>query len=217
MGTAGAAALGIAVSPIPALAVAALLGGDGALRAAAAFVVGEAVAVGAIAAIVVTLAASSLEDSLDVTVAVMQLAIAGLLGLLLVAHMQRAGDKRATPRVLAALNGVRERPRAAFVIGLAMVAVNPKNLAFALAGGAAILQLDRTWGVNLATVVAFTALAVSVLTAEIVAYALSPQRAARLLARGGALASRHERVLVSVVLIGLAVLFFTRGLLDMLR
>ena len=182
LGTASAAAFGIAVSPLPALAVAALLGSSGSLRAASAFVAGEALAVGAIVAVVVVVAAGSLEDSLDSTLAVMQLGIAALLALLLVAHSRRARDKPASTRVLAALDGV--GPRVAFVSGAAMVVVNPKNLALALAGGAAILELDQTGGLNVVTVVVFTAVTVSLLIAEVVAYALTPHASARLLGAG---------------------------------
>lgn len=215
MGTASAAALGIAVSPIPALAVAALLGSSGALRTAAAFVAGEALAVGAIAALVVVVAAGSLEASLESTLAFMQIGIGALLLLLLIAHARATRDVPASARVLAALDGV--RPPAAFVSGVAMVAVNPKNLALALAGGAAILELDQTGSLDAVTVVAFAALAVSLLVAEVAAYALSPERAARLLAGGRAFTLRHERVVVNVVLLGLGVLFLVRGTLDLLR
>ncbi|HEU6446613.1 MAG TPA: hypothetical protein VFL61_16290, partial [Gaiellaceae bacterium] len=107
LGTATAAALGIAVSPIPALAVAALLGSSGALRTASAFVAGEALAVGAIAALVVVVAAGSLEASLESTLAFMQIGIGALLLLLLIAHARATRDVPASARVLAALDGVR--------------------------------------------------------------------------------------------------------------
>jgi len=215
LGTAGAAALGIAVSPIPALAVAALLGSTGNVRVATAFVAGEALAVGAITALVVVLAAGSLERSADFPLAVVQLGIGILLVLLLIAHARATRDEPASARVLAALDGV--RAPVAFFSGAAMVAVNPKNLALALAGGAAILEMDQTGSVAAAAVFAFAAVSVSVLVAEIAGYALSPTRGARLLARGRDVTLRHERVVVNVVLLGLAALFVTRGLLDLLR
>jgi hypothetical protein len=79
------------------------------------------------------------------------------------------------------------------------------------------LDLDDAWSVRVVTILAFTALAVSLLTAEVVAYALSPRRAAVLLARGRASAMRHERGVVSAVLLGLALLFFMLGLVGLLR
>ena len=45
----------------------------------------------------------------------------------------------------------------------------------------------------------------------------SPRRAARLLARGREFTLQHERIVVNVVLLGLALLFLTRGLLDLSR
>jgi len=203
------------VSPIPALAVASLLGSSGSLRAASAFVAGEAFAVGAIVTVIVVVAAGSLDDSLGSTLAVMQLAIAALLALLLVAHSRRAQEEPASTRILAALDGV--GLSVAFVSGAAMVVVNPKNLALALAGGAAILELDQTGSSNVVNILVFTAVAVSLLSAEVVAYALMPRTTAWLLARGRELTLRHERVVVNAVLLSLSLLFFMRGLLDLLR
>lgn len=212
MSTAGVAALGIALSPIPAIAVAALLGTGGRLRAASAFVAGEAVGIFAVVAVVVAASADSLRDSVHSTLAFLQLGIAALLALLLIAHLRRGRGKPATARVLAALDGIVARPGVAFVSGAAMVAVNPKNLALALAGAAAIVDLNVTWGVSAVTVVVFTVLAVSLLTAEVLAYRLAPRRSASLLARGRAGVMRHERSVVSAVLLGLTLIFLTLGL-----
>jgi threonine/homoserine/homoserine lactone efflux protein len=215
VGTASAAALGIAISPIPLLAVAALLGSTGTTRTAAAFVAGETLAVGAIAAAVVVVGAGALEGSLGSTLAIMQLAVAGVLVLLLVAHLRMGGDETASTRVLSALDGV--RPRVALLTGMAMVGVNPKNLALTLVGAAAILELDQSGGLQAIAVIGFTVIAVSLLVVEVAAYALAPARAAAVLARGRSFTLRHERVVVNGVLLALALLFFARGLLDLLR
>jgi threonine/homoserine/homoserine lactone efflux protein len=215
VGTAAAAALGIAISPIPLLAVAALLGSAGTTRTALAFVAGEALAVGAIAAIVVVVAARTLEGSLDSSLAFMQLGVAAALVLLLVLHLRMSEDETASTRVLAAIDGV--RPRVALLSGAAMVGVNPKNLALTLAGAAAILELDQSGGRQAMALVGFTVIAVSLLVLVVTAYALAPARAAALLARGRTFTLRHERIVVNGVLLALALLFFTRGLLDLWR
>jgi threonine/homoserine/homoserine lactone efflux protein len=215
MGTVITAALGIAVSPLPALAVAALLGSSGTLRAASAFVAGEALAVGTIAALIVAIAANSLKSSLESTLALMELGVAVLLALLLVAHLRMGQDKAASARVLAALDGI--RPQVAFACGVGMVALNPKNFALTLAGGTAILELDQTGGLNAAAVIAFTTVAVSLLIAEVVAYGLAPRHAAMMLARARELMLRHERTVATAILLVLILFFSTRGLFDLLR
>ena len=218
MGTAGAAAFGIAVSPIPAITVAALLGTEGPLRAASAFVAGQAIGIFTVVALVVAASADSLGHSLHSALAAVQLGIAAILGLLLFAHVLRGRDRSASSHLLASLDGVVVvRPGVAFVSGVAMVGINPKNLALALAGAAAIVDLDATWSVNAVTVVAFTLLASSILLAEVLAYRLAPRRSASLLARGRARVMRHERGVVTAVLLGLALLFFTLGLATLLR
>lgn len=63
----------------------------------------------------------------------------------------------------------------------------------------------------------FTAIAVSLLVLEVMAHALAPVRAAGLLGRARTFTLRHEGVVVNGVLVALAVLFFTRGLLDLLK
>ena len=217
MGTAGAAAFGIAVSPISAIAVAALLGTNGPLRAASAFVAGQAIGIFAVVTIVLAASADLLRGSLHSALALVQLGVAAALALLLVAHLRRGRDRPASSRVLGSLDGVVVRPGVAFVSGAAMVGVNPKNLALALGGAAAIVDLDATWRVNAVTVVAFTVLASSILIAEVLAYRLAPRRSASLLAQGRASVMRHERRVVTAALLGLALLFFTLGLATLLR
>ena len=217
VGTAGAAAFGIAVSPIPAITVAALLGTEGPLRAASAFVAGQAIGIFTVVAIVVAASADSLGNSLHSALGAVQLGISAILALLLIAHLRRGRDRSASSHLLASLDGVVVRPGVAFVSGVAMVGVNPKNLALAFAGAAAIVDLDASWGANAVTVVAFTALASSILLAEVLAYRLAPRRTASLLARGRAGVMRHERGVVTAVLLGLALLFFTLGLATLLR
>lgn len=214
MEAAAAAALGIALSPLPLLAVAALLGSPGTTRTATAFVAGETVTIAAIAATVVAVTTRQLDaGTLDPTFAVLQLAVAAVLAALLVVHALRRESPARAARLLDALDGV--RPAVAFGAGVLLVALNPKNLALTLAGAAAIVDLDRSAGLELAAVAAFTGLAVSVLAVAVACYAVAPARAGKLLARGRGLLLRRERVVVAVVLGALAALFLVRGLVDL--
>ena len=173
-----------------------------------------ATTVAAIAATVVAVTTRQLDaGTLDPTFAVLQLAVAAVLAGLLVVHALRRESPARAARLLDALDGV--RPAVAFAAGVLLVALNPKNLALTLAGAAAIVDLDRSAGLELAAVAAFTGLAVSVLAVAVGCYAVAPARAGVLLARGRGLLLRRERVVLAVVLGGLAALFLVRGLVDL--
>jgi hypothetical protein len=97
-----------------------------------------------------------------------------------------------------------------------MVAVNPKNLALTLAGAAAIAQLGYSAGGQAASVIGFTAIAVSLLVGLLLLASAFPHQAAVLLGRAQAAVFARERVLVAVILSALAVFFLLRGALGTL-
>ena len=208
MGAATLAAIGIALSPLPLLFGIALLGADGMIARTVAFASGEAVAI-AVVAVVGILVLERGDDGDVQGLPVLEVAIGVLLAVLLVVHVRRARST-AAPRWQAFLDRIGTGK--AFVGGLAMVAVNPKNLALTIAGAAAILQLDYPLGGELAGVLTFTAVSISALLALVVLVAAFPQRAARVLDRVHFFASAHERVLGTVLLAILASFFLLRGL-----
>jgi threonine/homoserine/homoserine lactone efflux protein len=211
-----AAALGIAVSPLPFLLQIALLGTSRPARNALAFISGEALAVAAIATLAVVLvsddegAAGPLEKQLSV----LEIAVGVLFAALLVVHLRRPRTEDERPSWATVLNRV--GPRGAFAGGLAMVAVNPKNLALTLAGAAAIAQLGYSAGGQVASVLGFTAIAVSCLVGLLLVAVAFPDRSADVLARAQAAVYARERVIVACVLGLLAVFFGVRGLIGTL-
>jgi hypothetical protein len=207
-----AAALGIALSPLPFVLAVALLGTSRPVPNAFAFVSGEALAVASIAGAVVFLAADDgSTGSLERKLSVLEVIVGIALGVLLVVHLRRPPRPAGPPRWSTLLDRV--GPRAAFAGGLAMVAINPKNLALTLAGSASIVQLGYSTGGQAASVLMFSAVAVSALLLLLALTAAFPARSASLLARSQSLVYSHERVLVGVLLGVLATFFLLRGLL----
>lgn len=206
------AALGIALSPLPFLLAVALLGASRSTQAATAFVTGEALAVGTITAAAVFLvpAEEGAGSALGMSLATIEIVIGAALALLLVVHARRSRARR-TPEWWSRLGRV--GLRTAFGGGLAMVVLNPKNLALTLGGAAAILELGESAGTRAVTALAFTASAVSLLVAVLAAATAFPERAGTVLDRVQAFLLAHERGLVTVLLGTLATFYLARGVL----
>ena len=211
-----AAALGIALSPLPFLLEVALLGSSRPARNVIAFVSGEAFAVAAIAALAVVLASDGegTAGRLERPLSALEMVVGALFAVLLAVHLRRPRRDDDRPRRSSVLDRV--GPRGAFAGGLAMVAANPKNLALTLAGAASIAQLGSSAGGKAASVVGFTAVAVSFLVAVLVVVVAFPERSRELLARAQAAIYARERALVGVVLGVLALFFLLRGSLGTL-
>lgn len=208
-----AAGIGIALSPVPFLFAIALLGSSRPVGNAVAFITGEASAVAGVATLAVVLTAEG-GGSLESALSVLEILVGIALAALLVVHLRRPRRDEGRPRWSTLLDQV--GPRGAFAGGAAMVAVNPKNLALTLAGAASIVQLGYSAGGQAASVVAFTAVAVSALLALLALVAAFPRRSTALLGRAQASVFAHERALVGALLGALALFFLSRGLVGTL-
>ncbi len=138
-------AAGIALSPFPVVGAILVVGGPHGRWAGPAFVVGWLVGLSALTAVAVAL--GTLIGGGDSATWMSWVRV--LLGLGLVALGVRKflarprGDEEAgTPRWMAGI--VTATPRRALVVGVSLAALNPKNLAFALASASVIGQVDQT-------------------------------------------------------------------------
>jgi len=207
------AAVGIALSPLPFVLAVALLGPDGLVTRATAFVAGEALAVGVVCAAAVFALQSDEADAGGVPrpIALLEVAIGCVLALMLVAHL-KVGRRTGPPRWQMFIDGV--GTGTAFAVGAAMILVNPKNLVLALAGATAILQLGFSTGGQVAGVATFTVASVSVLAALLLLARAFPTPARSVLGRVRTFIVDHERVLVAVLLGALTAFFLVRGAVD---
>lgn len=204
------AAIGIALSPVPFLLAVVLLGADGVAARVVAFVSGEALAVAGVMLAAVFLFRAG-DHAVTSTIGLLEITVGAVLAFLLGVHVRRARTAHSER-----LHGLLERvgTTKAFAGGVAMVLVNPKNLALALAGAAAILQLDYSLGGELASVLTFTAASVSVLVSLLVLAVAFPERSRTALERLTSFVGAHERTLVTVLLGLLSIFFLVRGILD---
>jgi Sap, sulfolipid-1-addressing protein len=204
-----AAAIGIGLSPLPFVLAIALLGSSRPIGNALAFVSGEALAVGGIATLAVVLAAGETGGSFETLVSTLEIVVGACLAALLVVHLRRRPLKDGAPAWSSFLDTV--GPRTAFAGGVAMIAVNPKNLALTLAGAASIVQLGYSAGGQAASVLTFTVVAVSALLVLLGVAVALPTTSAAALRRAETFVFAHERVLVGALLGALAAFFLLRG------
>jgi threonine/homoserine/homoserine lactone efflux protein len=210
LGALAAAAIGIALSPLPFVLATALLGTSRGVRNAVAFVSGEALAVGCIATTAVALAADANDNgSLEGLLSRLEVLVGVALAAVLVVHLRRA-SQTGPPAWSSFLDRV--GLGGAFAGGLAMVAVNPKNLALTLAGAASIVQLGYSPAGQAASVLTLTVVAVSALLALVTLALTFPQRSATALARTQSFVFAHDRLIVAGLLAALSAFFLIRGL-----
>lgn len=179
------AAVGVAVSPMPIVAVVLMLVTPRARVNGLAFLVGWVLGIGAVGAIVLLLAApAGASDAGEPAtwVSILKLVLGGLLLLLAVAQWRkrpRAGDPSAPPKWMGALADF--TPVKAAAAAALLGSVNPKNLLLIVAGAAAIAQTGIPGAEQAVAWIVFMLIAsVGVATPVIIYFALG-DRAPRLL------------------------------------
>lgn len=171
-------AVGVAVSPVPVIAVILMLLAPHARAAGAAFAAGWVLGVALVTGLVTALvqpAGSASDDGASVVVAVLKLAL-GLLTLLLGVREWRSrpreGDEPELPGWMSAVD--RTTPVRAAGLGAALSAVNPKNLALCISAGATVGDADLPLGDVIVSVAVFVVLASVTVVAPVLAYLVAP-------------------------------------------
>jgi threonine/homoserine/homoserine lactone efflux protein len=175
-------AVGVAVSPMPIVAVVLMLVTPKARTNGSAFVLGWIVGIAVAGAIVLLIAVptSASSDGQPANwVNWLKLAL-GLILLLVAVRQWRArpheGEPSATPKWMAALDGFTAMKAAG--TGVLLSAANPKNLVFIIGGGAAVAQTGISTGDQILAWAIFTAIATIGVGAPVVLYFTLGDRAA---------------------------------------
>lgn len=183
-------AVGVAVSPVPIIAVVLVLMSPSATRVAPLFlfgwVAGLVVSVGLFTALGGALPAPSDEDGRPV-VATLQLVLGALLLLLALKQWKgrpRAGEEPQLPGWMAGITGV--TPVRAAALAAALAAANPKNLILAAGAGTSIGRAGLGGTELLVVLVVWIALAASTVILPVLLAIVAPSRV------GGALGSLRE-------------------------
>jgi hypothetical protein len=178
-------AIGVAISPIPIIAIILMLLSKRAGANSTSFLIGWLVGIAFVLSIVVAVAGTaSLGTSSDPTTGVSWVKVA--LGLLLLSvglrdwrKRPKAGEEPALPKWLTTIESL--TPLKAGGLGVLLAAVNPKNLILLIGGGVAIAQGATTTGGKAVAMMVFIVIAVSTVAVPVVLVVTMGQRAKAIL------------------------------------
>ena len=208
------AAVAVALSPIPIVAVVVVLGAPRARTAGPAFALGWIAGLLAVSVVVVLLVGSASDpDSDDPGVNWLKLGI-GIVFLLMAAKQwtkrPRPGREPEVPGWMATIDSATP-PRAA-LLGMALSGANPKNLALTLTAAASIAEAGLDTTDTAIAVAAFTALGLITVAGSVLFYLLAGDRAARPLAAVKQFMADNNAVIMMVVLLLLGAKLLGDGL-----
>src|SRR4051794_17192995 len=176
-------AVGVAISPVPIIAVILMLLAPRAGAASAGFLAGWLAGI-AVACTVFVVLSSMLDlggqEEPSTTAAWIQLVLGALLVLLGVRQWRgrpRCGAEAVAPKWMRAIDSFTAVK--ATGLGFALAAVNPKNLLLAAAAGSAVAGGDLSTGDDIIAVAVFTVLAGSTVAVPVLAHAVARERMSR--------------------------------------
>jgi threonine/homoserine/homoserine lactone efflux protein len=196
-------AVGVALSPVPIIAVVLMLTSRRARSNGPAFVIGWLIGLAVIGAIVLSVAgpASASKSGSPATWVSWVKIVLGL-GLLLVAVRQFRGrpkdsDEAALPKWMASIDSMKPLP----VLGLAALlgGVNPKNLLLAVSAGASIAQTGISGADQAIAYAVFALIGTIGVGAPVVLYFALGERSASMLATLKDWMGRHNAVIMAVL------------------
>jgi len=209
-------AVGVAISPIPIITVILLLLGPRAGGTSAGFLVGWVVGIVVTTTVFLLLAGTlDLGSSGEPSAAAswVQLVLGVLLLLLAVRQWQgrpSPGADPVLPRWMTAIDGLTAGKAAG--LGLALSAVNPKNLLMCLAAGSTIAGAGLSAGGDVAAVAVFTLLAGCTAIVPVVAYAVGRKRMAGPLESLRAWLTAHNVAVMATLLLVIGAVLVGNGL-----
>ncbi len=199
-------AVGVALSPIPIVAVILMLGTPRARTTGPAFATGWVLGLVTVA-VIVLLVAGDADSSGDTSTAVDIVIL--LFGLLLLAvgvkqwqSRPRSGQEPEMPKWMAAIDEF--TAGRAFGLGVLLSGVNPKNLALTIAAAASLAQAGLSAGGDVVGVAVFVAIGSLTVAGPVIAYLLLGKRAERVLTEIKQFMSDHNAAIMTVVCLVLA-------------
>jgi threonine/homoserine/homoserine lactone efflux protein len=198
------AALAVALSPIPIIAIVLVLGTPHARSVSPTFALGSVVGLAAVSTLVVLLAGGASDRASDTATGVNWLKVAiGVLFLVMAARQwakrPRPGQRSEEPKWMAQIDTL--TPSRAWVLGLALSAANPKNLALTLAAAASIAQAGLDRADTAVAVAVFVVVASLTVAGSVLYYLITPNRAERHLAVVKEFMADHNSVIIMMVVL----------------
>lgn len=210
-------AVGIAISPVPIIAVILMLLAPRAGGASVGYLLGWVagiVLITTVTALVLGAAADTDDDSGPSTVTAVVILLLGI-GLLVLAYGQwrarpKPGAHAALPAWMATIDQI--TPVKATGLGFLLSAVNPKNLAMSAAAGAVVAGGGLSVGQNIVAVAVFTAIAASTVLVPVVGYLVARQRMAPALSALREWLEHNNAVVMAVVLLVIGAVLIGKGI-----
>ncbi len=209
-------AVGVAISPIPIVAVILMLFSRRARVNGPVFLLGWVVALAAVAGIACALASSS--DASSSSSAADTIAWGKVvLGVVLLGMARRHWSKRpapgAEPEMPRWMASVEElAPLKALALGLALVAANPKNLILAIGAGTGVGQLDLSTGDQVVAVAVFVVVASLTIAGPVAYYLVGGDHARAALDGMKTWLTAHNDAVLAVLLLVFGVDLIAKGL-----
>lgn len=209
-------AIGVAISPIPIIAVILMLLVPRAQRASFGFLVGWVTGIAVAVVVVLLLAGGVTDEGADepsVAVSWIRLILGVLLVLLAVMQWRgrsKPGEEPSLPGWLKAIDKV--TPGKAIGLGFLLSAINPKNFAMAIAAGVAVGSANLAGGQEAVAVVVFVLIAASTVAIPVVAYVLAPNRMQRPLDSLKSWLEVNNSTVMAVLLLVIGSVVFGKGL-----
>lgn len=202
------AAVAVALSPIPIVAIVLVLDGPRARGSGPAFALGWVVGLTTVSALVVFIASAASDPGSDTATGINWfMAGIGLLFLVMAAQQWKKRPKRGeTPEMpgwMASINSV--SPAKAVLLGMALSGANPKNLALTFAASAAIANAELDGADTAIAITAFVAIGSITVVGAVAFYLATPARAARPLATVKEFMANNSAVIMMVILLLLGV------------
>lgn len=208
-------AVGVAISPVPIIAVILMLLAPRARAASVAFLAGWLIGLTAVV-VVVTVVVDPVDDStasdpstLASVLKIVLGAAAVLMGLGEWRHRPRAGETPTLPGWMAAVDTVGTGK--ALGLGVLLSAVNPKNLTLCLSGGVAIASGALSTGETVVAVVVFVVLGSITVAGPVLGYLLAPARMRGPLDELRDWLTVHNAAVMAVLLLVIGVAILGRG------
>jgi threonine/homoserine/homoserine lactone efflux protein len=208
-------AIGVALSPVPIIAVILMLGTPRAKTNGPAFAVGWVLGL-VVVSVIVVLVASGADDSDSGTsdaVDVVKILIGALFVLMAFGQWRQRpqpGEEPKMPKWMAAID--RFTPGKSFGLGAVLSGANPKNLALTLAAAATIAQAGLDGGGTTVAIAVFVIIASITVAGPVLFYMFASDKAAGPLASIKEFMTDHNAVIMMIVLLVLGAKVLGQGI-----
>ena len=197
-------ALGVALSPVPIIAVILMLGTPRARSNGPAFALGWVLGLVVVSVIVLAVAsgADDPDSGTSTAVDVVKLLIGGLFFVMAISQWRKRpqpGVEAAMPKWMLAIDQFTAGK--SFVLGVALSGVNPKNLALTLAAAASIAQAGLDGGGTAVAVAVFVVIGSLTVAGPVIVYLFAQEAARGPLASIKTFMAEHNAVIMVVLLV----------------